>query len=114
MQAAIRNMRDGSVALKLDADAARAIFASVLFASRFHEGISPLVHHLANGTEITDHFVNEYRIRLIADKRSDVNPDGLWIAEYSERPIDGERRNQILNAPDAVTGNEAAANEGGQ
>ena len=42
MQAAIRNMSDGSVALKLDADAARAVFASVLFASRFHEGISPL------------------------------------------------------------------------
>ena len=42
MQAAIRNMTDGSVALKLDADAARAIFASVLFAARFHEGISPL------------------------------------------------------------------------
>jgi len=30
------------VALKLDADAARAVFASVLFAARFHEGISPL------------------------------------------------------------------------
>jgi hypothetical protein len=29
-------------ALKLDADAARAVFASVLFAARFHEGISPL------------------------------------------------------------------------
>jgi hypothetical protein len=42
MRAAIRNMTDGSVALKLDADAARAIFASVLFAARFHEGISPL------------------------------------------------------------------------
>ena len=42
MQAAIRNLSDGSVALKLDADAARAIFASVLFASRFHEGFSPL------------------------------------------------------------------------
>ena len=42
MRAAIRNMSDGSVALKLDADAARAVFASVLFASRFHEGISPL------------------------------------------------------------------------
>jgi hypothetical protein len=42
MQAAIRNMTDGSVALKLDTEAARAIFASVLFASRFHEGISPL------------------------------------------------------------------------
>jgi hypothetical protein len=59
------------------------------------------VHHLAHGTETTDHFVNEYRIRLIADRRSDINPDGLWIAEYGERPIDGERRDQILNAPDA-------------
>ena len=42
MQASIRNMSDGTVALKLDADAARAVFASVLFASRFHEGFSPL------------------------------------------------------------------------
>ena len=73
------------------------------------------VHHLSNGTEMTDHFVNEYRIRLIADSRSDVNPDGLWIAEYSERPIDGERRDQILNAPDpgsAATGNMEASNDG--
>lgn len=62
------------------------------------------VHHLSNGSETTDHFVNEYRVRLIADKRSDVNPDGLWIAEYSERPIDGERRDQILAAPDRKDG----------
>ena len=62
------------------------------------------VHRLSNGTEATDHFVNEYRVRLIADKRSDVNPDGLWIAEYSERPIDGERRDQILAAPDRKDG----------
>jgi hypothetical protein len=62
------------------------------------------VHHLSNGTETTDHFVNEYRIRLIADRRSDVNPDGLWIAEYSERPIDGERRDQILAATDQDRG----------
>ena len=67
------------------------------------------VHHLSNGTETTDHFVNEYHIRLIADRRSDVNPDGLWIAEYSERPIDGEHRDRILNAPDA-----AMDNKGGQ
>jgi hypothetical protein len=64
------------------------------------------VHHLSNGTEVTDHFVNEYRVRLIADKRSDVNPDGLWIADYSERPIDGERRDRILNAPDATLDSE--------
>ena len=62
------------------------------------------VHRLSNGTETTDHFVNEYRVRLIADKRSDVNPDGLWIAEYSERPIDGERRDQILASPDRKDG----------
>jgi hypothetical protein len=67
------------------------------------------VHRLSNGNESTDHFVNEYHIRLIADRRSDVNPDGLWIAEYSERPIDGERRDRILNAPDA-----AMDNKGGQ
>jgi hypothetical protein len=42
MQAAIKKMTDGSIALKLDADAARAVFASVLFAARFHEGIGPL------------------------------------------------------------------------
>lgn len=62
------------------------------------------VHRLSNGTETTDHFVNEYRVRLIADRRSDVNPDGLWITEYSERPIDGERRDQILAAPDRKDG----------
>ena len=62
------------------------------------------VHRLSKGTESTDHFVNEYRVRLIADRRSDVNPDGLWIAEYSERPIDGERRDRVPNAPDADTG----------
>ena len=71
------------------------------------------VHHLTNGTETIDHFVSEYRIRLIADRRSDVNPDGLWIAEYSERPIDGERRDQILNAPD-VGADDANNNKGGE
>jgi hypothetical protein len=64
------------------------------------------VHRVSNGTETTDHFVNEYRVRLIADKRSDVNPDGLWIAEYNERPIDGERRDRILAAQER--------NDGGQ
>jgi hypothetical protein len=69
------------------------------------------VHHLSNGTEATDHFVNEYRVRLIADHRSDVNPDGLWIAEYSEQPIDGERRDRILASPD---GDSSSAYKGGQ
>jgi hypothetical protein len=72
------------------------------------------VHRLSKGTESTDHFVNEYRVRLIADRRSEVNPDGLWIAEYSERPIDGERRDRILNTPDAAPDSSVSANEGGQ
>jgi hypothetical protein len=72
------------------------------------------VHHLSNGTETTDHLVNEYQVRLIPDRRSDVNPDGLWIAEYSERPIDGERRDRILNGRDATQENSAAPNKGGQ
>jgi hypothetical protein len=72
------------------------------------------VHRLSKGTESTDHFVNEYRVRLIADRRSDVNPDGLWIAEYSERPIDGERRDHILNTPDATSDNTDSGNKGGQ
>ena len=58
------------------------------------------VHHVSDGTEATDHFVNEYRVRLKADRRTEDNADGLWIAEYSERAIDGERRSQVLAAPD--------------
>jgi hypothetical protein len=61
------------------------------------------VHHLKDATETTDHLVNEYRIRLKTDNRSELNPDGLWIAEYSERSIDGERREQVLEAPDQET-----------
>ena len=72
------------------------------------------VHRLSKGTESTDHFVNEYRVRLIADHRSDVNPDGLWIAEYGERPIDGERRDHILNTPDAPQDSNGAGAKGGQ
>jgi len=37
----------------------------------------------------------------VADRRSDVNPDGLWIANYSERPIEGERRDRVLATPDS-------------
>jgi hypothetical protein len=49
MQASIRTRRDGLVAVYLDGDAARAMFASVLFASRFHEGIAPLVRIAEDG-----------------------------------------------------------------
>jgi hypothetical protein len=42
MQASIKAKRDGLVTLQLDVEAAHAVFASVLFASQFQEGIAPL------------------------------------------------------------------------
>jgi hypothetical protein len=42
MQAVIETRRDGTVAIELDPEAARAMVASIVFASRFHEGIVPL------------------------------------------------------------------------
>jgi hypothetical protein len=43
VHASIKANADGSVAMQLDLDAARAVFASILFAARFHERIAPLV-----------------------------------------------------------------------
>ena len=42
MQAQVKNQRDGTVLLRMDAEAARATFASVVFASRFHDGFRSL------------------------------------------------------------------------
>jgi hypothetical protein len=64
------------------------------------------VSHFKDGAETTDHFVNEYRIHLVTDHRSKANSDGLWIADYNERPIDSERRDQILAAPDVDAAHE--------
>lgn len=42
MQAVIETKQGGSVVIELDDEAARAMVASIVFASRFHEGIAPL------------------------------------------------------------------------
>ena len=52
MHASIKKKPDGSVALDLDMEAARAIFASVLFAARFHERIAPLVEVAKEGLQL--------------------------------------------------------------
>jgi hypothetical protein len=49
MQASIERIRDGSIDVHLDPDAARAVFASVLFATRFHEGFAPLAPFAEEG-----------------------------------------------------------------
>jgi hypothetical protein len=103
----VKAMKDGNIRGKVDDDQTQSVF-------HLHE-IDPTpedpltftaygvkeVHHLKDGTEVTDRLVNEYHIRLVADQRSEVNPDGLWIAEYGERSLDGERRDQILAAVDS-------------
>jgi hypothetical protein len=52
MHASIKKKPDGSVALDLDLEAARAIFASVVFAARFHERIVPLVKIAREGLQL--------------------------------------------------------------
>jgi hypothetical protein len=42
MRASIKTEVDGMVSWRLDPEAAQAVFASVVFASRFHEEIAPL------------------------------------------------------------------------
>ncbi len=52
MQVSIKMKPDGSIALDLDIEAARTIFASVIFAARFHERIAPLVEVAKEGLQL--------------------------------------------------------------
>lgn len=49
MQALFTTQADGSVVLQLDTEAARAVFASLLFAARFHERFMPLAEVVRHG-----------------------------------------------------------------
>jgi hypothetical protein len=42
MRASIQTHENGTVTVVLDSEAARSMFASVIFAARFHEDIAPL------------------------------------------------------------------------
>lgn len=116
----IKAMADDNTRGKIDDDQIESVFHLRELDAVAGEPLTYLVygvkdvHHLSKGTESTDHFVNQYRVRLIADRRSDTNPDGLWIAEYSERPIDGERRDRILSAPDALISGDEVRTKGAQ
>jgi hypothetical protein len=51
MRATLQTGNDGTVALQLDSEAARAVFASVLFASRLNEAFAPLVEVAREGLD---------------------------------------------------------------
>ena len=54
------------------------------------------IHRVHNGTESTDRIVGRYDVRLVEDRRSEVNPSGLLVAQYSEQQMVGDRENGLL------------------
>src|ERR1700756_1636806 len=54
------------------------------------------VHHIQEHNETIDKVVSEFHVRLAVEKRSEQNPSGLLIGEYWERPIEGEKRDWVL------------------
>jgi hypothetical protein len=58
------------------------------------------VHKMKNGAEVTDRLVEQYTVRLVEERRSEFNPSGLLVAEYSEKQMVGERQNSLLQTSD--------------
>jgi type IV secretory pathway TrbF-like protein len=54
------------------------------------------IHKIKNGTEVTDRIVGQYNLRLVEDRRTELNPSGLLVADYSEQQMVGERDNGLL------------------
>jgi len=54
------------------------------------------VHRVHIGTEVTDRIVGRYDVRLVQVRRSELNPSGLLIAEYSEQQMVGDRESGLL------------------
>jgi len=54
------------------------------------------IHKIKNGTEVTDRIVGQYNLRLMEDRRTELNPSGLLVADYSEQQMVGERDNGLL------------------
>lgn len=49
------------------------------------------VHKLRNGSEVTDRIVAQYNVRLVEERRTEFNPSGLLVGEYSEKQMVGDR-----------------------
>jgi hypothetical protein len=54
------------------------------------------VHRVRNQVESTDRIVGRYNVRLVLDRRTESNPSGLLVAEFSEQQMVGERDNDLL------------------
>ncbi len=54
------------------------------------------VHRVHTGSEVTDRIVGRYNVRLVQVRRSELNPSGLLVAEYSEQQMVGDREAGLL------------------
>jgi hypothetical protein len=54
------------------------------------------VRRVRNRIESTDRIVGRYNLRLVQDRRSETNPSGLLVAEFSEQQMVGERDGDLL------------------
>ena len=54
------------------------------------------VHRVRNGTESSDRIVARYNLRLVEERRSELNPSGLLVAQYSEQQMVGDRENGLV------------------
>ena len=54
------------------------------------------IHRVRQRAESTDRIVGRYNVRLVQDRRSESNPSGLLVAEFSERQMMGERDGDLL------------------
>src|SRR6185436_6778005 len=62
------------------------------------------IHRVRNQVESTDRIVGRYDIRLIQDRRSESNPSGLLVAEFSEQQMVGERDDDQLQQSKILEG----------
>jgi type IV secretory pathway TrbF-like protein len=58
------------------------------------------VHRLKNGSEMTDRIVGQYNVRLVEGRRSELDPSGLLVAEYSEQEMVGDRNTGLVQHND--------------
>jgi len=54
------------------------------------------IHRIKNGTEVTDRIVGQYNLRLVEERRTELNPSGLLVADYSEQQMVGDRDNSLM------------------
>lgn len=54
------------------------------------------IHRVRQKVESTDRIVGRYNVRLVQERRSESNPSGLLIAEFSEQQMVGERDSDLL------------------